>query len=172
MSRLVTAALTVALAVYSCVQVKTSLPLLTARILTHSGSTEPVREVIGAELSFSLFLQLFLAALLLGVPYIAAENIHFGSWCLSRYTPEQRDRILPVLRELTGLLALLVSFYFAARIYLRIHEARSHGPLLPADWPDHCRFSEGRDPGFSKPFPPDFLSHLMRGVCPNGRPDV
>lgn len=68
---------------------------------------------------------------------IAAENIHFGSWCLSSYPPEQRGRILPVLRELAGLLALLVSFYFAARIYLAVYEARSHGPLLPADWLDH-----------------------------------
>lgn len=52
MSRLVTAALTVALAVYSYLEIKTSLPLLTARVLAHSGSTVPVGQMISLELSF------------------------------------------------------------------------------------------------------------------------
>ena len=38
------------------------------------------------------------------------------------------------MRELTAILALLVSSYFAARIYLEIHDAGAHGPVLPADW--------------------------------------
>lgn len=134
MTRLVLVALTAAVAVYSYFDIKTGLPLLTAQIRTHSGSTAPVGQVLSTELYFCLFLQLFLTALLLGAPYVAADKIHFGSWRLNRYTPEQRDRILPSLHELMALLALLVSFYFAARINLGIHEARSHGPLLPADW--------------------------------------
>lgn len=134
MSRFVLALLTVALAVYSFVEIRIGLPLLTARIPTHSGTTAPVGEVLGTGLYITWFLQLILAALLLGAPYFAADKIHFGSWRLGRYTPEQQDRILPSLRELTGLLALVSSFYFSSRIYLEIHEASSHGPLLSADW--------------------------------------
>jgi len=134
MSRLILAVLTVALAVYSYVEIKTGLPLLTARIPTHSGMTAPVGEVLSTGLYITWFLQLILAALLLGAPYVAADKIHFGSWRLGRYTPEQQDRILPSLRELTGLLALLLSFYFSSRIYLEIHDASSRSPLLPADW--------------------------------------
>ena len=133
MTRLVLAASTVALAIYSYFEIKTSLPLLTARIPTHAG-TAPVSQALSTELYFCLFLQLLLSALLIGAPYVAADSIHFGRWRLSRYTPEQRERILPSLRELMALHAALVSCYFAARINLGINEARSHGPLLPADW--------------------------------------
>jgi hypothetical protein len=134
MSRFGFTALTVALAIYSYFEIKTGLPLLTAHIRTHSGSSAPVGEVLSAGLYVTWFLQLFLAGLLIGAPYVAPEAIHLGSWCLSRYTPEQQDRILPSVRELTALLALLTSSYFAARIYLEIHEAQSHGARLPADW--------------------------------------
>ena len=134
MSRIILAALTVALAVYSYVEIRIGLPLLTARIPTHSGSTAPVGEVLSTGLYITWFLQLFLAVLLLGAPYVAADKIHLGSWRLGRYTPEQQDRILPSLRELTGLRALLLSFYFSSRIYLEIREASSHGPFLPVDW--------------------------------------
>jgi hypothetical protein len=134
MSRFILAALSVPLAVYSYIEIKTGLPLLTAQIPIHSGSTAPVGEVLRTGSYITRFLQLILSALLLGAPYVAADKIHLGSWCLGRYTPEEQERILPSLRELTGLLALLFSFYFSARIYLEIHDASSHGPLLPADW--------------------------------------
>jgi hypothetical protein len=136
MLRGLTAALTVALALYSYFDIKTSLPLLTARVPTHPGQTAPVGQVISLGLYIFLILQLFLGAIFLGAPYVAPENIHFGWWCFSKYTPEQRDRILPLLKDLMALLALLVSLYFAASIALRIHSAQSQGPLLPADWLD------------------------------------
>jgi len=134
MSRLVLTLLTAALAVYSYFEIKTGLPLLTAQIVTHRGATAPVGEVLSTGLYVTWFLQLFIAALLLGAPYLAPETVHFGSWCLSRYSPGQQQRILPKVRELTGVLAFLVSSYFAARINLELHEARAHGALLPADW--------------------------------------
>jgi len=134
MSRLVLAVLTAALAVYSYFEIKTDLPLLTAQIMTHRGATAPVSQVLGLGLHITWFLQVFLAAFLLAAPYVAPGTIHFGSWCLSRYSPAQQARILPLVRELTGILALLASSYFAARIYLEIHDAGAHGPLLPADW--------------------------------------
>jgi len=134
MSRLVLAVLTAALAVYSYVEIRTGLPLLTAQIVTHKGAIVPVSQVLSGELYITWFLQLFLAALLLGAPYIAPRTIHFGSWRLSRYSPAQQERVLPLVRELTGILALLVSCYFSARICLEIREARAHGPRLPADW--------------------------------------
>ena len=123
-----------ALAFYSYCEIRTGLPLLTARIVTHPGSSSPVGEVIGLDLYLCLLLQIPLAVLLLSAPYLAPEAIRFDAWCLSRYTLRQRDRIVPLLRELAALLALLVSLYFATRIYVAIHEAQSHGPLLLRDW--------------------------------------
>jgi hypothetical protein len=134
MSRLVLAVLTAALAVYSYFEIQTGLPLLTAHIATHRGATVPVSQVLSLGVHISWFLQVFLAALLLGAPYLAPQYIHFGSWRLGRYSPAQQQRVLPLMRELTGLLALLVSCYFSARIYLEIHDADAHGPMLPADW--------------------------------------
>ncbi len=134
MSRLVPAVLTAALAVYSYFEIKTGLPLLTAQITTHRGATVPVSQVLSLGVYISWFLQVFLAALLLGAPYLAPQSIHFGSWRLGRYSPAQQQRVLPLVRELTGLLALLVSGYFSARIHLEIHDAGAHGPVLPADW--------------------------------------
>jgi uncharacterized membrane protein len=134
MSRVVPAVLTAALAVYSYFEIKTSLPLLTAQIMTHRGATAPVSHVLSLGLHITWFLQVFLAAFLLAAPYIAPQTIHFGSWRLSRYSPSQQELILPLVRELTGLLALLVSCYFSARIYLEIHDAGAHGPVLPVDW--------------------------------------
>jgi hypothetical protein len=134
MARLGFTALTVALAIYSYFEIKTGLPLLTAHIRTHSGSSAPVGELLSAGLYISWFLQLLLAALLIGAPYVAPQSIHLGAWRLGRHAPDQQVRILPLVRELTALLALLTSSYFAARIHLEIHSAQSHGPQLPADW--------------------------------------
>ena len=134
MSRLVLAVLTVALAVYSYFEIYTGLPLLTAQVVTHGGATVPVNHVLSLGLHITWFLQVFLAAVVLAVPYVAPQSIHFGSWCLGRYSPAQQARMLPLVRELTGLLALLNSCYFSARIYLEIHDAGGHGPVLPADW--------------------------------------
>jgi len=134
MSRLVLAVLTAALAVYSCFEIKTRLPLLTAHITTHSGATVPASHVLSLGLHITWFLQLLIATLLVAAPYVAPQSIHFGSWRLSRFSPTQQQRVLPLVRELTGLLALLVSCYFSARIYLEIHDADAHGPVLPADW--------------------------------------
>ena len=128
------AALTVALAPFSYFEIKSSLPSLTTPILTHRGQTAPVGQVIGHGLYIDFFLQLFLSAAFLCVAYVAPENIHLGWWCFSSYTPEQRDRILPLLRELMALLAFLFASYFASCIYLQIHQARSPAPSLAADW--------------------------------------
>jgi len=134
MSRLVLAMLTAALAVYSYFEIETSLPLLTAQVMTRRGATVPASHVLSLGLHITWFLQLLVGAVLLGAPYVAPRAIHFGSWCVSRYSPAQQERILPLLRELTGILAFLVSFYFAGRIYFEIHDAGAHGPVLPADW--------------------------------------
>ena len=134
MSRLVLTVLTAALSACCYFEIKTGLPLLTAQITTHRGATVPVSQVLDGGLYITWFIQLFVAALLLGAPYVAPETIHFGSWCLRRYSPAQQERVLPLVKELTGILALLVSAYFTARIYLEIHDAGAHGPMLPADW--------------------------------------
>jgi hypothetical protein len=134
MTRLIMAVLTLALAVYSYFEIQVSMPLVTARIATHAGASAPLGPLLSTDLHICFFLQLLFIAVLLGVPYVAPESIHFGTWHLGRYAPEQRYRILPSLRVLMGLLALLSSFYCSARIYFVVHETSSRGALLPADW--------------------------------------
>jgi len=137
MSRLVLAGLTAALAVYSYFDIETGLPLLTAQVMTHRGTVVPVSRVLSSGLHITWWLQIIAAALLLGAPYIALQTPRFVSWCLGRYSPAQWEpllRILPLVKEMTGILALLDSSYLASRIHLEIHDARAHGPLLPADW--------------------------------------
>lgn len=99
MARLLTTLLTTALLAYSYFEIRVSQPLLTARVRTNSGSTVPVAPLMRIDFSISFVLQVLFAGLLLCLPYFAAENIHFGSWRLSRYKPEQRRRILPLLRD-------------------------------------------------------------------------
>jgi len=139
---MVLAVLTAALAVYSYFEIQTGLPLLTARIPTHSGATAPVSQVLSIEVYFCFILQLLLAVAFWCAAYVAADKIHLGSWSLGRYTPQQQVRILPALRELLGVLALLESVYFAARINMGIREASAHGRLLPPDWMRHLIWTD------------------------------
>ena len=136
MSRVVMAVVSLALVAYSYFEVKADLPSLTAAIPTDSAAI-PVPQAICMDLRFSFAIQLLLVALFLIVGYIVPESAHFGWWSLGRYTPKQRERILPKLRELIGVLTLLISGYFAAQIHLVIRSARSYGLLLPRVWLQH-----------------------------------
>lgn len=132
--------LTAAIVVFSYHEIKTGLPLLTASIPTHQGRTMPVAEVIGVNLWVNLGLQILMIALLLAVPYIGQAfpgAVHFGSRRLSDYPAAQRVRVMPILRQMVGLLALLVSACFAVRNHLWLQSASTQGSVLPADWLKH-----------------------------------
>jgi hypothetical protein len=68
MSRLVLAVLTAALAVYSYFEIGTSLPSLSAQVMTRRGATVPVSQVLSLGLHITWFLLVFIAALLLAAP--------------------------------------------------------------------------------------------------------
>jgi hypothetical protein len=130
--------LTAVVIIYSYFEIKSDLPLLTARLPTNRNPAgQPVGSVIGHGLWINLFLQIFISGLLLAVPYVGRwfpEAVHFGWRCLSDYTPEQRERIMPLLRNMMGLASLLVSVVFGLCNHLRIQSALTSGPRLPADW--------------------------------------
>lgn len=138
--------LTAVVILYSYFEIKTSLPLLTARIPTNSNPAgRPIGFLIGNGLWINLFLQILISGLLLAVPYVGRwypGAVHFGWRCLSDYTPKQRERIMPLLRDMVGLASLLVSLVFGLCTHLRIHAALSSGPRLPVDWFKHVISSE------------------------------
>jgi len=129
--------LTAAMIVYSYYEVKTGLPLLTASIPTHQGRTMPVADVIGTNLWVNLGLAILMSALVLAVPFVGRVfpgAVHFGSRRLSDYNLVERERVMPVLRRMTGLLALLVSACFAVRNHLWLQSAATQGSVLSPDW--------------------------------------
>jgi hypothetical protein len=138
--------LTAVVILCSYLEIKISLPLLTARLPTNSNPAGvPVGLVIENGLWINLFLQLLISGLLLAVPYVGAwypGAVHFGWRHLSDYTPRQRERIMPLLQDMMGLSSLLVSLCFGFCNHLRIQSALSSGPRLPADWFGHVISSE------------------------------
>jgi len=78
------------------------------------------------ELWISLGIQVLVCGISLLVPLIARshpEAVHFGWRCLSDYTANQRERIMPLLKRMMGLVSLAVSVFFAAEVHLRLRWA-------------------------------------------------
>ena len=138
--------LTVAVIFCSYFEIKGDLPLLTARLPTnHNPAGEPIGLLIGRGLWINLFLQILISGLFLAVPYVGRwfpEFVHLGWRRLSDYTPEQCERIMPLLRDMTGLASFSVSLFFGLANHLRIRSALSSGPRLPGDWFKHVMSSQ------------------------------
>lgn len=105
-----------ALVLYSCFEVKTSLTGSAADSITGTA----VRVLVAVQLLGSI---LFFVA-----PYFPPEAIHFGSRRLSDYTLKQRDRIMPLVRDMTGLMGLLFALYFSVNIHLLVGQALANQP--------------------------------------------
>jgi formate hydrogenlyase subunit 3/multisubunit Na+/H+ antiporter MnhD subunit len=112
--------LPVGLIVYSYFEIKTGLPRIAA--LAPSG----IAGGISAALWVSLFVEILITCLLLAVPLIGRafpEAVHFGWRRLSDYTPSQRERIMPLLRRMVGLLGASCTFFSGFGIHMRIQAA-------------------------------------------------
>lgn len=110
---LATRILMVALIVYSYLDVKTRV---------HAGNF-----IIESGLAVFLLIQVLVSGLFFVIPYFP-EAVHFGSRTLRDYSPKQLDRITPLLRDMTGLMGLLFTLYFAVTIHLMIAQALSPRP--------------------------------------------
>lgn len=107
--------LTVGLAVYSFLQVRADL--------THNlpgGAAANAAKVL-------LAIQVIVGVVFFLIPFFP-ESVHFGSRRLADYTPAQLKRIMPLLRDMVGLMSCVFAMYFAVNIHVLISQAFSLVP--------------------------------------------
>jgi len=107
--------LTIALAVYSYLRV--SAPATGNPPGAHAADT--------AKIAFAI--QILVGIIFFLIPFFP-EAVHFGSRCLRDYAPEQLERIMPLLRDTTGLMGFVASLFFAINVQLLIRQAHSAAP--------------------------------------------
>ena len=125
--------------IYSFFLIRTSLPLLPARIPTHFnasgvadtwGSPDALWTLLGA--------QALTCVVFLVVPYLSQRfpgAVHLGRRRLSDFSPAQRARMLPLLNEMTGYMAVLMSLFFVWMLRQMLAAARAPNPHLSPLWP-------------------------------------
>ena len=96
------------------------MPRLPARIATHfNWSGEPNGWSSPEALWILLAVQVLGAALILAIPALgrrAPQMVNLGTRRLSDFPPEVRERIMPVLEDMCGYLAVLYSLLFTLLI--------------------------------------------------------
>jgi hypothetical protein len=132
-----------ALAAYSFFAISSARPRLPARIATHfNWSGEPNGWSSPDTLWVLLAVQVLGAALILAIPALGRrvpQMVNLGTRRLSDFPPEVRERIMPVLRDMCGYLAVLYSLLFTVLIREVIAAALVPGarlsPWLAAGFP-------------------------------------
>jgi hypothetical protein len=126
-----------ALAAYSFFAIRSAMPRLPARIATHfNWSGEPTGWSGPEALWILLATQVLGAALILAIPALgrrAPQMINLGTRRLSDFPPEVRERIMPVLEDMCGYLAVLYSLLFTLLIREVIAAALVSG-ARPSPW--------------------------------------
>jgi hypothetical protein len=125
--------LAIGLIAYSYLEIKHNLPQIAERVPNRAVAT-----AISLNLWIPLLLEILITGVLLLVPALSRaypEAVHFGLRRLSDYTPSQRDRIMPILSRMVGLLSVAATVYFGFGIDLQIKAALVNGrPRPPAPW--------------------------------------
>jgi len=124
---------------YSCFLIQTSIGKLPARIPTHFnasgnadawGSPDMLWVLLIAQVVTGLS---FLAIPLLGQK--CPQVVNLGRRRLSDFTPEQQTRILPMLRDMSGYMGLLLNLFFVLMLRQVIAAASAVHPQLQMAWP-------------------------------------
>ncbi|HLY17154.1 MAG TPA: hypothetical protein VKR61_08005 [Bryobacteraceae bacterium] len=113
--------LSAGLIAYSYFEIRSGLPAIAAQVPSHG-----VPGAITASLWISLFVEIFLTGTLLVVPWISRaypEAVHFGVRRMSDYTPEQRERIMPLLKQMMGMMSGAYNLFSGMGIHMRIQDA-------------------------------------------------
>ena len=132
-------AITAALAFYSYYLIRTSLPTLPARIPTHFNfAGQPDGWSSPQTLWMLLVIQVVTGVLMLSIPLWGRrfpQIVNLGFKRLSDYTPAQRERIMPLLEEMAGLMGITFSLLFTYLIHEMIRAATVAHPRLQMGWP-------------------------------------
>jgi uncharacterized membrane protein len=127
-----------ALAIYSAFLIQTSLPGLPARIPVHfNAAGQPNGWGSPHTLWVLLVFQVLVAGVLMLMPLWGRRfpgSIHLGTQRLSDFTPEQRERIWPLLDQMSGWLGVMTSLFFVFLIRESIRAAGSSHPRFHAGW--------------------------------------
>jgi len=127
-----------ALVLASFLDIEHNIGRLPARIPTHfdfSGLAD--RWGPRNSLWVTLAVQVLTCALILLIPLLARwrPNLaHFGSHRLSDFSPEQQQRVLPMFKQMTAYLSILIAFGFHLLIHERMHAAAEPQHRLPVGW--------------------------------------
>ncbi len=128
----------IALAAYTFISIRNAMPQLPERIPTKfDWQGEPTGWGGPNTLWMLLAFQVFGSMLMLAIPAIgrrAPQLVNLGFHRLSDYSAEARERIMPLLRDMSGYLAVLYSFLFASITREIIRAALVPG-THPSLWP-------------------------------------
>lgn len=131
-------AVALVLAVYVFYLIQSTMPRLPRRIPTHfNWSGEPTGWGSPNTLWGLLAAQVLGAALILAIPAIgrrAPQLVNLGTRKLSDFSPAARTRIMPLLEDMCGYLAVLYSLLFTYLVRETIRAAVSAG-AGPSPWP-------------------------------------
>jgi len=123
---------------YSFFFIQTSIPKLPARIPVHFNASGVADGWGGPQTLWVLLgAQALTCAVFLVVPYLSQRSpnsVHFGSRKLTDFPPEQRVRMVAMLNDMAGYLAIVMNLFFAGMIHKVIQAAADPAPHLDMHW--------------------------------------
>jgi uncharacterized membrane protein len=127
-----------ALALYSAFLIQTSLPHLPSRIPVHfNGAGQPNGWGSPHTLWVLLGFQVLVTGLMLSMSAWGCRfpgSVHLGTRRLSDFTPEQRERLWPLLDQMAGWMGVATSLLFVYLIRESIRAAESPKPQFYSGW--------------------------------------
>jgi uncharacterized membrane protein len=127
-----------ALAIYSSFLIQSSLPHLPARIPIHFNMAgQPTGWGSPRTLWVLLAFQVLLAVLMLSILFWGRRfpgAVNLGTRSLGDYTPEQRERIWPLLDQMAGWMCVATSLFFVYLIRESIRAVGSPNPRFHSGW--------------------------------------
>jgi uncharacterized membrane protein len=127
-----------ALALYSFFMIQTSLPHLPSRIPVHFNlAGQPDGWGSPHTLWVLLGFQVLVAGVMLSMSIWGRrfpQAVHLGTQRLSDFTPEQRERVWPLLDQMAGWMSIATSLFFVYIIREATRAAGSANPRFHQGW--------------------------------------
>ena len=127
-----------ALALYSAFLIQASLPSLPSRIPVHfNAAGQPNGWGSPNTLWVLLGFQVLVTGLMLSMSAWGRRfpgSVHLGTRRLGDFTPQQRERVWPLLDQMAGWMGVATSLFFVFIIRESIRAAQSSNPRFHAGW--------------------------------------